>query len=920
MKNAVVVTNLHKNICVTKQAVGVVRPLAVALSALMLTACSGGGSHDTMPAVISVGSAPEASANPTTSTPSNGNAAPANGIGANTGNNTGVNNTGTSTASTSNATNQDPWLKPSLGGAMQIIKRDLITQPSVSIDPAKLIALQQQNGTDGVQTLRQKLQQQYDTKNPRQAIKQSDDKYQFVKAGWVFSSLYTNEYDFKKDDAGKDISQIAQGDGYFYYQGSRPSVADTKGRVQYEGHWDFMTDAVRARDTHDSGVGRWILGGGTSYGMDERFGDDISATSFAEQSFGKTSPRQGDHVATFDVDFDAKKLTGKLSHHKQLTAKVDNVERKDIYTIDAQITGNRFTGSAKAVNKETKLNFFQKDATNKLEGGFYGDNADELLGKFISDDNSLFGVFAGKQKNPTQFAQKYDGIYIESTQDTDINEKNQAQLLDFANFGNTQQIYINGQAVDLLPVDGKKSAKQTLQLLTGQNANIVSFGTSDGAVRIGAISKSADPQLVQKKQAAAQQAQQAQAELVIEAKKQLEKTIAAQKTAFEKLLDNYLDPEDDAEQKKYKKQAIDLALASYTDEAKKTNAKTALEKLLQRYLDDDDAKIKEDIFKIFAGGEKFDLNNPQNWQAYLPKANTPQYTSAQIDEAKQKFKAELDEKKEQVQGELDGLVFALDDDERKEAKDSLVESVLQGFSDTNSAKTQLNALIATLEKAIIENPNSPENQEVRKHSAAIMNFYLKGDKNSDDIKNLSAYLPKPTATQTTATNNNLSIDDSLSGLFLLGERTPISQVPVHGQVSYAGAWHGKIGDYWQSEAGRGEYDGKASFNVDFDNKTLVGNLVEKRGLANNPAFTLNATISGNTFSGTATSRSEINLDAGQQQNQKIFPQTTSNNLKGAFFGENAKHLGGAFSFENNLKDDNSDKKVVGGVVFYGTQE
>lgn len=54
--------------------------------------------------------------------------------------------------------------------------------------------------------------------------------------------------------------------------------------------------------------------------MDDRFGDDIGATSFAERLvYGQVAPRQGNHIATFEADFDTKTLSGKLSVKQKKT-------------------------------------------------------------------------------------------------------------------------------------------------------------------------------------------------------------------------------------------------------------------------------------------------------------------------------------------------------------------------------------------------------------------------------------------------------------------------------------------------------------------------------------------------------------------------------------------------------------------------
>ena len=81
--------------------------------------------------------------------------------------------------------------------------------------------------------------------------------------------------------------------------------------------------------------------------------------------------------SSFSVDFGNKKLTG--------TLRTDN---KDVVKIDANISGNGFSGTAKS----DLLN-----SQGKAEGKFYGENAKELGGSANANDNSWGAAFAAKK-------------------------------------------------------------------------------------------------------------------------------------------------------------------------------------------------------------------------------------------------------------------------------------------------------------------------------------------------------------------------------------------------------------------------------------------------------------------------------------------------------------------------------------------
>ena len=81
--------------------------------------------------------------------------------------------------------------------------------------------------------------------------------------------------------------------------------------------------------------------------------------------------------SSFTADFGNKKLTGTLSTHN-----------KDVIKIDANISGNGFSGTAKS----ELLN-----SQGKAEGKFYGENAKELGGSAKANDNSWGAAFAAKK-------------------------------------------------------------------------------------------------------------------------------------------------------------------------------------------------------------------------------------------------------------------------------------------------------------------------------------------------------------------------------------------------------------------------------------------------------------------------------------------------------------------------------------------
>lgn len=138
--------------------------------------------------------------------------------------------------------------------------------------------------------------------------------------------------------------------------------------------------------------------------------------------------------------------------------------------------------------------------------------------------------------------------------------------------------------------------------------------------------------------------------------------------------------------------------------------------------------------------------------------------------------------------------------------------------------------------------------------------------------------------------------------FLLGHRTPSSEIPKMGNVKYHGSWFGYISDGTTSYSTSGDpqrsKNAVAEFDVDFVNKTLTGEL--KRHDNQNTVFKINADFKNgkNDFTGTATATNfVIDGNNSQTSNAKINITTKVN---GAFYGPHATELGGYFTY--NGKD------------------
>lgn len=268
----------------------------------------------------------------------------------------------------------------------------------------------------------------------------------YVKSGFNYLSGYT------ATDHGKKTNYR----GYYgalYYKGSETAKELPQTNAKYKGYWDFMTDATLDNKYTDlPGIARQTQ-------WRSLVSTDEYATLLTDKN-NKPSDYNGayGHSSEFDVNFADKKIKGKLISN-QLSG--TTVTAKERYKIEADIHGNRFRGSATASDKteDSKTQHpFTSDATNKLEGGFYGPKGEELAGKFLTDDNKLFGVFGAKQEGKVEKTEAILDAYALGT----FNTNNATTFTPFTkkqldNFGNAKKLVLGSTVIDLVSTDATKN-------------------------------------------------------------------------------------------------------------------------------------------------------------------------------------------------------------------------------------------------------------------------------------------------------------------------------------------------------------------------------------------------------------------------------------------------------------------------------
>ncbi|ENW4817217.1 TPA: transferrin-binding protein-like solute binding protein [Neisseria gonorrhoeae] len=232
-----------------------------------------------------------------------------------------------------------------------------------------------------------------DSNQEGQSISKVEGHHDFK---YVWSGFFYKHIQTKRETIDGKITVRSGPDGYIFYKGKDPSrKLPVSGKVMYKGTWDFLTD-VKANQ-------RFTDLGNTS----ARSGDRYSAFSGElDYIVRKEEDKKDGHVGwglttEITVDFEKKTLNGKLIKNNRVIN--DNDEHTtQYYSLEAQVTGNRFNGKAIATDKpkanETKEHPFVSDSPS-LSGGFFGPKGEELVFRFLSDDGKVAVVGSAKTRD-----------------------------------------------------------------------------------------------------------------------------------------------------------------------------------------------------------------------------------------------------------------------------------------------------------------------------------------------------------------------------------------------------------------------------------------------------------------------------------------------------------------------------------------
>lgn len=219
--------------------------------------------------------------------------------------------------------------------------------------------------------------------------------FQYVWSGFFYKRI---EITTKKDESDKIIEARSGPDGYIFYKGRNPSrKLPVLGEVTYKGTWDFLTDVKANQKFTDLGS------------VSTKPGDQYSAFSGElDYIVRKEEDKEQEHMGLgltteITVDFEKKTLNGKLIKNNRVINN-NNGLTTQYYSLEAQVTGNRFNGKAKATDKssdgQAKQHPFVSDSYF-LSGGFFGPQGEELGFRFLSDDGKVAVVGSAKTKDNT---------------------------------------------------------------------------------------------------------------------------------------------------------------------------------------------------------------------------------------------------------------------------------------------------------------------------------------------------------------------------------------------------------------------------------------------------------------------------------------------------------------------------------------
>lgn len=287
---------------------------------------------------------------------------------------------------------------------------------------------------------------------------------------YVWSGFFYKHIRTKSETIDGKVTVRSGPDGYIFYKGTDPSrKLPVSEKVMYKGTWDFLTDVKANQKFTDLG------------NAFAKPGDRYSAFSGElDYIVKKESDKKDRHVGLgltteITVDFGEKTLSGKLIKNNMVINNGDEPTTQ-YYSLDAQITGNRFSGKAMATEKgENKQHPFVSDSSS-LSGGFFGPNGEELGFRFLSDDGKVAVVGSAKTRDKTASSGGTSGGASVSasggTTGTPSENKlttvldaveltpNGKEIKDLDNFSNAAQLVVDGIMIPLLPNDSGSGGSQ----------------------------------------------------------------------------------------------------------------------------------------------------------------------------------------------------------------------------------------------------------------------------------------------------------------------------------------------------------------------------------------------------------------------------------------------------------------------------
>lgn len=352
--------------------------------------------------------------------------------------------------------------------------------------------VQANNGDNNIYTSPYLAQSNHQNGNTGNGVNQPKNQakgyenFQYVYSGWFYKHA-KREFNLQ----GEHKSAKNGDDGYIFYHGKEPSrQLPASGNIIYKGVWHFVTDTKQGQKFND------ILE--TSKGQGDKYsgfsGDEGETTSNRTDSDLNNNHEGYGFTSNLEVDFNNKKLTGKLIRNNRVTnATTGDKHTTQYYSLEAQVTGNRFNGKATATDKpkndgETKEHPFVSDSSS-LSGGFFGPQGEELGFRFLSDDKKVAVVGSAKTKDKAE-----SGKTVAASGGTDAAASNGAagtssensklttvldavelksggkEVKNLDNFSNAAQLVVDGIMIPLLPEASESGKNQANQGTNGGTA------------------------------------------------------------------------------------------------------------------------------------------------------------------------------------------------------------------------------------------------------------------------------------------------------------------------------------------------------------------------------------------------------------------------------------------------------------------